>query len=68
MLQTVMDFPNSHEAIAFRRTTGCGGFVVVDAESGEVMLMPDRSSRGERLTPSLLRYQPELRGRRVRIH
>lgn len=68
MLSETMDFPNTHEAIAYRRTTGCGGFVVVDQENGEVMLTPARSSRGERLTPSLLRYQPELRGRRVRIH
>ena len=68
MLMRTMDFPNSHEAIAYRRTTGCGGFVVTDLDTGEVMLTPDRSSHGERMTPKLLRYQPEVRGRRVKIH
>lgn len=68
MLTETMDFPNTSEALAFRRVTGCGGYVVEDLENGEVMLAPDRSSHGERLTPSLLRYQPELRGRRVKIH
>lgn len=68
MLTETMDFPNTSEALAFRRVTGCGGYVVADEENGEVMLVPDRSSHGSRLTPSLLRYQPELRGRRVKIH
>lgn len=68
MLMRTMDFPNASEAQAYRRVTGCGGFVVTDLETGEVMLAPDRSSRGEKMTPKLLRYQPEVRGRRVKIH
>lgn len=68
MLTDTMDFPNTSEAIAFRRSTGCGGFVFEDEESGEVLLIPGRSSRGEELTPRLLRYQPVIRGRKGKLH
>ncbi len=68
MLTETMDFPNKSEALAFRRSTGCGGFVFEDAETGEVMLIPGRSSRGEALTARLLRYQPVIRGRRGKLH
>ncbi len=63
MLTETMEFPSAAEARAYRRKTGCGGYVFEDEEDGSAMLIPAHDWRGGRRSHRVAMEHESIRGR-----
>lgn len=63
MLTETMQFPSAAEARAYRKQTGCGGYVFEDEDDGTASLIPAHDWRGGPRSHRVAMEHPDLRGR-----